>query len=83
MVAFAFLAVLATRRPQPTPTIAPNPDRPLALSVIEIRRLLQHAFVMADTCLRTAIRWLTWRLVHQARARHCHHKRRAALDISR
>jgi SRSO17 transposase len=83
MVAFAFLAVLAARQPQPTPTTAPNPDQPPALSVIEIRRLLQHTFATADTCLRAAIRWLTWRLLHQARARHCHHKRRAALDIAR
>jgi SRSO17 transposase len=82
LVAFAFLAVLAARQPQPTPTTDPSPDRLPPLSVVEIRRLLPHAFAIADACLRVALRWLAWRLLHQARARHYHYKRRTSLDIS-
>jgi SRSO17 transposase len=82
LVAFAFLAVLAARQPQPTPTINPDPDRLPPLSVAEIRRLLPHAFALADPGLGVAIRCLAWRLVHQARARHYHYKRRTAVDIS-
>jgi SRSO17 transposase len=82
LVAFAFLAVLAARQPQPRPTIDPDPDRLPPLSVAEIRRLLPHAFAIANTSIGAAIRSLAWRLLHQARARHYHHKRRAAVDIS-
>jgi len=31
--------------------------------------------------MRHALSWLAWRLVHQARARHYHYKRRTLLDI--
>jgi len=33
--------------------------------------------------MQQAMSWLAWRLVHQARARHYHYKRRALLDVSR
>lgn len=81
LVAFAFLAILAARQPQPAPTIDPDPDRLPALSVAEIHRLLPHAFAIANACFSTTIRCLAWRLLHQARARHYHYKRRNDHDI--
>jgi len=77
LVAFAFLAVLAARQPRPAPTMTPDPEQLPAFSVPEIRRLLQHAFTKPHMTMRQTIEWTAWRLLHQARARHCHYKRRA------
>ncbi|HZM83256.1 MAG TPA: IS701 family transposase [Candidatus Limnocylindrales bacterium] len=82
LVAFAFLAILAARQPRPTPTTNPDPDQILPLSIAEIRRLLPHIFTAPDVSLRHTLSWLAWRLVHQARARHFHYKRRTSIDIS-
>jgi SRSO17 transposase len=83
LVAAAFLAVLAARQPRPAPSMLPAADEIAPLSVAEIRRLLPFVFTKPDVTMAHALSWLAWRLVHQARARHYHYKRRALLDISR
>jgi len=82
LVAFAFLAILAARQPRPTPATNPDPDQLPAFSVAEIRRLLPHIFASPNVDVRQALCWLTWRLIHQARARHYHYKRRASIGTS-
>jgi SRSO17 transposase len=82
LVAFAFLAVLAAGQPRPTPSMNPDPNQLLTLSVAEIRRLLPHIFIRPNVAMRQALSWLAWRLNHQARARHYHYKRRTSVDIS-
>jgi len=82
LVAYAFLAVLAAAQPRPAPSTLPAADELLPLSVAEIRRLLTFAFTKPHVTLGQALAWLAWRLVHQARARHYHHKRRTLSDIS-
>ena len=80
LAAYALLAVLAARQPKPPPSMTPDPDTPIPLSVNEIRRVLHHTLTRANTSMRHTLRWLTWRLVHQTRARYYHYKRRLALD---
>jgi SRSO17 transposase len=80
LVAFAFLAILASRQTKATPTMNPDPNQLPALSVAEIRRLLPHIFTPPHASLSTALSWLAWRLAHQARARHYHYKRRTSAD---
>ena len=80
LAAYAFLAVLAARQPGARPSMTPDPHTPIPLSANEIRRLLRHTLTCAHTSMRHALRWLTWRLVHQTRARFYHYKRRLALD---
>jgi SRSO17 transposase len=81
LVAHAFLAVLAAGLPRPAPSMLPAADEIPPLSVAEIRRLLVHVFTKPHATMRHALSWLAWRLVHQARARHYHYKRRTLLDI--
>jgi SRSO17 transposase len=81
LVAYALLAVLAARQPKPRPSMTPDPDTPIPLSVNEIRRTLHHALTRAHASMGHALKWLAWRLLHQARARFHHYKRRLALDI--
>jgi hypothetical protein len=76
LVAFAFLAILAARQPRAAPTTNPEPDQLPPLSIAEIRRLLPHIFTPTDTSVQLALSWLAWRLLHQARARYYHYKRR-------
>jgi SRSO17 transposase len=83
LVAAAFLAVLAARQPRPAPSVLPAADEIPPLTVAEIRRLLIFVFTKPHVTMAHALSWLAWRLVHQARARHYHYKRRALLDISR
>jgi hypothetical protein len=81
LAAYAFLAVLAAAQPKPPPSMTPDPHTPIPLSINEIRRLLHHTFIHANSSMRRALQWLAWRLVHQTRARYHHYKRRLALDI--
>ncbi|WP_245601610.1 IS701 family transposase [Hamadaea tsunoensis] len=83
LLAAAFLAVLAAQQPRPQPSAVPPADEIGPLSAAEIRRLLTFVFAKPDMTMRHALSWLAWRLVHQARARHYHHKRRTLVDISR
>jgi hypothetical protein len=82
LVAYAFLAVLAAAQPRPAPSMLPAADELPPLSVAEIRRLLIHVFTTPHVTIEQALPWLAWRLTHQARARHYHHKRRTLLYIS-
>lgn len=82
LVAYAFLAVLAAAQPRPAPSTLPDADELQPLSAAEIRRLTVHVFTRPHVTIGQATAWLAWRLTHQARARHYHHKRRTLLDTS-
>jgi SRSO17 transposase len=71
MLALAVLTTLAAQQPDPGPEI-------IALTVAEIRRLL-NALVLA-TSLPPAhtLHWSTWQRTSQARARRSHYQRRQA-----
>lgn len=83
LAAYAFLAILAARQPRPTPSMLPAADEIPPLSTAEIRRILTFVFVKPNVTMADALSWTAWRLVHQARARHYHYKRRTLVDISR
>ncbi|MFI6242253.1 hypothetical protein ACIBEF_20495 [Micromonospora sp. NPDC050795] len=72
MLALAVLTILAAataQQPDPDPEI-------IALTVAEIRRLL-NAFVLALPLPPAhTLRWSTWRRTSQARARRSHYQRR-------
>ena len=55
LVAFAFLAILATGQPRPTPTINPGSGRVHAFSIAEIRRLLPHIFTPPNVGLQQVL----------------------------
>jgi len=83
LVTHALLAVLAASQPRPAPSTLPAPDELPPLSTAEIRRLLNYVFTKPHVTMRHALSWLAWRLSHQARARHYHHKSRMNLDLNR
>ena len=69
MLALAVLTILTAQQPDPDPEI-------IALTVAEIRRLL-NAFVLATSLPPEHIlHWSTWRRTSQARARRAHYQRR-------
>lgn len=71
MLALAVLTILAAQQPNADPEI-------IALTVAEIRRLL-NAFVLAVALPPEHIlRWSIWRRTSQARARRSHYQRRQA-----
>jgi hypothetical protein len=85
MLALAFLAACAAISAKP-PATEPNHhggyhDRPIRLTVNEIRRLFT---VLANTAIHTVahhLRWSLWRRAHQARARRAHYKRRLTAEL--
>ena len=85
MLALAFLAACAACAP---PTLAADPyhqarhhNRPIRLTVNEIRHLFT---VLANGAAHTVahhLRWSLWRRTHQARARRSHYKRRLMAEL--
>jgi SRSO17 transposase len=72
MLAHAFLAVAtAIEHDQ-----APAPAGLIALTVHEFRRLFDALLLSTRRTLDKLLAWSMWRRRHQARARHCHYKRR-------
>lgn len=82
LLAHAFLAVATAleRRNQAPADDGTSPDGLIPLTCNEIQRLFTAlaARPARDTAHR--IRWSTWRRRHQARARHSHYRRQAALQ---
>ncbi|MCX4471328.1 IS701 family transposase [Micromonospora sp. NBC_01655] len=75
MLALAVLTILAAQQPCPEPET-------IALTVAEIRRLL-NTFVLAIPLLPAhTLHWSIWRRTSQARARRSHYQRRLAHHIS-
>jgi hypothetical protein len=72
LFAHAFLAV-ATAAER---THAPAPAGLIELTLAEFRRLFDALLLHASHTIDTLLGWSRWRRRHQARARHCHHKRR-------
>ncbi|WP_196806789.1 hypothetical protein [Micromonospora sp. CNB394] len=71
MLALAVLTILAAQQPDSDPKI-------IALTVAEIRRLL-NAFVLALPLPPAhTLHWSIWRRTSQARARRSHYQRRQA-----
>jgi hypothetical protein len=73
MLAHAFL-VIATAAERDA---SPAPAGLITLTVNEFRRLFDALLLGAKHTIDTLLRWSTWRRRHQARARDCHHRRRA------
>jgi SRSO17 transposase len=74
MLAHAWLAVTAAATPRADHDV-PAVDPLIPLSVNEIRRL--HAALTRPThSVGHILAWSRWRRGHQARARHCHYRRR-------
>jgi hypothetical protein len=75
MLALAILTILAAQQPDPDPD--PDP-KIIALTVAEIRRLL-NAFLLATSPPPAhTLHWSIWRRTSQARARRAHYQRRQA-----
>jgi hypothetical protein len=53
----------------------------IALTVNEIRRLINALIIQPIHDLDHRLRWSDWRRQHQARARRAHHARRLSLEI--
>lgn len=93
MLALAFLAVLATSTnaahddpdsghhdgASPPPYL-PDPRRPIPYTLAELRHLLGHLILNPVLDIAHLLHWSTWRRRHQARARHCHYRRRLNAD---
>ena len=73
MLALAVLTILAATAQQP------NKDPEIiALTVAEIRRLLNALVLAASLPPEHTLHWSTWRRTSQARARRSHYQRRQA-----
>ena len=72
MLAHAFLAVTTATEH----TANPSPRGLIAITVNEFRRLFNALLTTPTRTVTTVLAWSTWRRRHQARARHCHYKRR-------
>jgi SRSO17 transposase len=72
MLAHAFLAVATANEC----AAHPSPDDLIALTLHEFRRLFDAVLLATRHTLTTLLAWSTWRRRHQARARHCHYRRR-------
>ena len=78
LAALAVLTICTADTPQP------DPDTELtmiALTVNEIRRLINALIIQPIRDLNHRLRWSDWRRQHQARARRAHHARRLSLEI--
>jgi SRSO17 transposase len=80
MLALAVLAICAAAN-RPDPPADPyfharHDDGPIPLTVNEIRHLFNELVNTAVHAVGHRLRWSLWRRTHQARARHCHYKRR-------
>ncbi|MGA3565241.1 IS701 family transposase [Melissospora conviva] len=71
MLALAVLTILATQQPDTDPEI-------IALTVAEIRRLLNAFILAASLPPEHTLHWSIWRRTSQARARRSHYQRRQA-----
>lgn len=81
LLAHAFLAVTAAleRPEQALADDGTSPDGLIPLTCNEIQRLFTALIVQPARDTAHLLRWSTWRRRHQARARHSHYRRRAAL----
>lgn len=73
MLAHAFLAVATAGERDHTPA----PAGLIELTLAEFRRLFAALLLATTHTVDTLLAWSRWRRRHQARARHCHYKRRA------
>ncbi|TDB95812.1 IS701 family transposase, partial [Micromonospora fluostatini] len=71
MLALAVLTILAAQQPDTDPEI-------IALTVAEIRRLLNAFILAASLPPEHTLHWSIWRRTSQARARRSHYQRRQA-----
>ena len=71
MLALAVLTILAAQQPDAGPEI-------IALTVAEIRRLLNAFVLTAPLAPAHTLHWSIWRRTSQARARRSHYQRRQA-----
>jgi SRSO17 transposase len=76
MLALAMLAAVAIITARPT-------DGLIALTVPEIRRLVNLLVLAKPPDLKLALAWSLWRRRHQARAMTSHYKRRHQLELNR
>jgi SRSO17 transposase len=74
MLAHAFLAVATASERDHTPA----PPGLIAFTLAEFRRLFAALLLTTTHTIDTLLAWSLWRRRHQARARHCHYKRRQA-----
>ncbi len=79
MAALAVLTICAA-------DAASEPDEPvkqpmIALTVNEIRRLINMLVIQPIRDLAHRLRWSAWRRQHQARARQAHYARRLSLKL--
>ncbi|MEU7061278.1 IS701 family transposase [Streptomyces sp. NPDC046197] len=81
LAAHAFLAVTAALERRHTPADdGTSPDGLIPLTCNEIQRLFTALLLQPVHDLAHRLRWSTWRRRHQARARHSHYSRQAALQ---
>jgi SRSO17 transposase len=83
ILALGILAVCASGNPPPPtndPTGYARTSQPIALTLAEIRRLINHLIPTPIHDLAHHLHWSTWRRHHQARARQAHYQRRLALN---
>jgi SRSO17 transposase len=76
MLALATLTAIAVSSPPP-------PDGLIALTIPEIRRLINLLILRRQPDITTALRWSYWRRQHQARAKTSHYRRRHQLELNR
>lgn len=81
LLAHAFLAVTSAleRRDQTPIDDGSSPDALIPFTCNEIQRLFAALLVRTSCDAAHRLRWSTWRRRHQARARHSHYRRQAAL----
>ena len=72
MLALAILTAITARMP------GQHNDDLIALTVPEIRRLINTLILARPPDILLTLHWSTWRRRHQARARTCHYRRQTA-----